>query len=68
MMFKISGMHCASCEKLIDMELAELPGVKAVHTSYDSGQCTVESDGNVAEAVSVAIEKLGYKATLNHSQ
>lgn len=67
--FKVSGMHCASCEKLIDMELSELPGVNAAHTSYDSGQCTVESDGSVPETqVITAIETLGYKATLNHSQ
>lgn len=67
--FKVSGMHCSSCEKLIDMELSELPGVKAVHASYDREQCTVESDGSVPETqVITAIETLGYKATIDHSE
>lgn len=61
--FKISGMHCNSCEMLVDMEIEEIPGVKSVKTSYPKGQTEVEFDGskNASDEITKAIEKNGYR-------
>ena len=41
----VEGMHCASCEVLIEKKLLELPGVKSVEASTSSGKATIEYEG-----------------------
>lgn len=46
--FKINGMHCASCEVLIEQKFKELPGVEKVTVNHANGRadliCTKEPD------------------------
>ena len=50
----VEGMHCASCELLIEKTLEEYPGVKQVDASLEKGQVKIVSD----KSDSVDIEKL----------
>lgn len=40
--YYVQGMHCASCEVLIEKKLLELPGVKAAEASTKKGRVIVE--------------------------
>lgn len=57
----IKGMHCRSCEILIEDELKKVPGVKRVNVSHQTGiadvECECELDG---AAVAKAVESAGY--------
>ena len=67
--FKVTGMHCASCEKLINNDLSELPGVTKVQVSYTSGECRVDSQAALDDQqVIKIIGELGYKAELVNVQ
>jgi len=44
--YKVEGMHCASCEILIEKKLLEIQNVKAVDASTNSGQVVVEYLGD----------------------
>ena len=61
MAFKVSGMHCASCEKILKMEIGELAGVKAVKADAVKGIVEVEGDKFDVAAVKKAITQSGYK-------
>ena len=43
--YNVSGMHCASCEILIEKKLLQLPEVKSVEASTNNGQVVIEYDG-----------------------
>jgi uncharacterized protein len=60
--FKIKGMHCNSCTRLIEEGIGELNGVDSVSASYAKGQVVVEfHSGLVSEKKIVAkIGDLGY--------
>ncbi|MSU54522.1 MAG: hypothetical protein EXS48_01615 [Candidatus Staskawiczbacteria bacterium] len=45
--YYIKGMHCASCEVLIEKKLLEIPGVKSVDASTAKSQATIEYDQQV---------------------
>lgn len=59
--FKISGMHCASCEVLIEQKFKELPGVEKVTVNHTSGRadliCAKEPDIRKLQAL---IKEDGY--------
>lgn len=59
--FRVSGMHCASCEMLINEEVGGLPGVLSVKTNAKEGICRVTGDVT-DEAVIAAIKIAGYDA------
>lgn len=40
----VSGMHCKSCEMLIDDALTELDGVNSVKSSHEEGTVSVDFD------------------------
>jgi sulfite exporter TauE/SafE/copper chaperone CopZ len=42
----IQGMHCASCEILIEKKLLEFPGIKAVEASTKNGEALIEYKGD----------------------
>jgi copper chaperone CopZ len=54
-------MHCISCEKLLEMDIAGLPGVGSVKANYKSGTVTVEGDKLKPAMVEKAIRESGYK-------
>ncbi len=45
--YYITGMHCASCELLIEKRLLKESGVKAVDASLGNGTLRIESDGRM---------------------
>jgi len=60
--FKIKGMHCASCSAIITKRLSKLDGVKNVNVNYATEKANIDFD---VEKVSLKkmnneIEKLGY--------
>lgn len=63
--FRIEGMHCASCALLIDDALADLPGVHGTQTRAKAGLSTVDLDPTHTrpEDVITTIEQLGYRAS-----
>lgn len=65
--FKVSGMHCSSCERLIKMELADLKGVSEPTIDYQTGQGSTLLDTtiNTVDDVLNAISNTGYTATLS---
>lgn len=59
----IKGMHCTSCELLIEEELAKVPGVKKVDVDHRSGQATAWYEGAEPDetAICAAVCKAGYE-------
>ena len=60
--FKIEGMHCESCAKLIEMELKD--SVKNISVNYKTGDAVIEFDNNKIneDKIKNIITKAGYKA------
>ena len=58
--FKVSGMHCPSCEKILQLDIGDVPGVKAVKANYKTGVVSVDGEGFDANAVKKAIKQNGY--------
>lgn len=58
----IKGMHCRSCEILIEDKLKEINHVKSVEISYKTSEAVVYYHGNVAplEQIHQAIIETGY--------
>lgn len=57
----IKGMHCRSCEILIEHELKKLPGVTAVYVNHKNGTAAVSSETPLNEAIVQGIlQKHGY--------
>ncbi len=58
----IKGMHCRSCELLIEGELCQIPGIKNVEVNHAKGQAGIYHDGQLhAQAVEQAIKNAGYE-------
>jgi uncharacterized protein len=47
----IKGMHCASCEMVVEREMLGLKGVRAVDASTKDGKVIIEYDGAVPSAI-----------------
>lgn len=60
--FKLSGLHCASCSLNIDGELEETKGVISSNTSYAKQETVVVYDPKLIKPIQFkkSIEKLGY--------
>lgn len=58
---KINGMHCASCSKIIKMELKDK--VNSISVSHETGQAVIDFDENKIkeEEIKEIITKLRYK-------
>ncbi|MFA6097300.1 MAG: heavy metal translocating P-type ATPase [Candidatus Paceibacterota bacterium] len=63
---QVEGMHCASCEKIIDMEVMEIFGVKSTKFDFKNKTGEVVFDDSIVknEEIVLAIEKAGYKGTI----
>lgn len=58
---QIKGMHCSSCEILVEDELLEVPGVQSATVNFREGKAEVCHMGRLDhEGVSKAIQKAGY--------
>lgn len=59
---KITGMHCASCEKIISMELGDLPGIEniKINSAAGSGELDLDLDKNQEQEIIEAVKKAGY--------
>lgn len=57
----IKGMHCASCELLIEEEVTKIPGVRRCKVNYRKGNAEIlyegQLDGNLVQA---AVQEAGY--------
>lgn len=60
--FSVKGMHCSACEKLLQMEVGSLKGVKSVKANAAKGTLEVEGEGFDSASVKKAITQNGYKA------
>lgn len=59
----IAGMHCHSCEILVERHLAQIPGVRSVRVNHKTGVATVSLDDNIRpdeQAIEKAIRSAGY--------
>lgn len=64
--FKVDGIHCPSCPRLIQMDLEDKPGVVAVNASLDTKLVVIEYDPasiSVPELIN-SIKESGYVANL----
>ncbi len=58
----IRGMHCRSCEILIEEKLKELPEIKSVQINYKKKQAIIYSKGELdLNTVKLSIEEAGYE-------
>lgn len=59
---KVDGMHCKSCEMLLNDVVSEIAGVKVIDVQSKTGKVTFEYEAAEAvEQVKKAIEKEGYR-------
>lgn len=66
---KIDGMHCASCEVLIEQAWKVIPGVKSVDVNNTKGSAVLEvNNAPSLEALNNAIKEHGYTARFDHSK
>jgi uncharacterized protein len=58
----IAGMHCASCELLLERKLKAVPGVKAIDANYRTGIVRVISAGRLPakDLLASAVHDAGY--------
>lgn len=62
----IKGMHCRSCELLVEDGLKELPGIENVQVNHATGEATINYSGERPshEAMKGAICRAGYEVGL----
>lgn len=59
--FSIKGMHCSSCELLVEDEVKKVAGVEKVRVDFRKGEAVVESVSGVNEReVAKAVKEAGY--------
>jgi len=60
--YYVKGMHCASCEILIEKKLLELENIKSVEASTAKGEALIEYDGErpTFERLNGVFKKEGY--------
>lgn len=68
--FKIKGMHCASCAITIEKAVKKLEGVKAVEVSFGSETLLTEFDEKKVSADDFlkTVESVGYKLIIPESE
>lgn len=60
--FKVKGMHCASCASVITKKLSAVPHVHSVSVNYGNEKAKVDFDSNNVSVSEMnhALDKLGY--------
>lgn len=57
----IKGMHCASCELLIEEEMTKIPQIRGCKINYRKGQAEVFYEGDLDQnLIQTAVEEAGY--------
>lgn len=65
----IKGMHCHSCELLVESELLKLPHVEKARVSQAKGTAEITYSGSLDEkAVENAVQKAGYSVGISEQQ
>jgi Cu+-exporting ATPase len=61
--FKVGGIHCASCIKIIKMNLEEIKGIISIEGNEKTGLFTIKYNEKLTNAKEIAkkIEQDGYK-------
>jgi sulfite exporter TauE/SafE/copper chaperone CopZ len=60
--FRIEGMHCVSCEYLLEKELGKLRGVNSCKVSHKHGDAIVECDDKVTMSkIESVVRDCGYR-------
>lgn len=64
--FAIKGMHCASCVRVIERSLSEVPGVKqaSVNLANETASVTFDKAAVEEKDLSAAVANVGYKAVV----
>ncbi len=64
--FRAQGMHCSSCEKVIELALSKLPGVLKVRSNFASQVVQVTFDPSVIPLAKIfdVVEAKGYHCAL----
>lgn len=64
--FRCRGMHCTSCEKVIDLALGKLPGVRKVRSNYAAEVVKVTFDPAIVPLAQIfeVLEGKGYHCSL----
>jgi Cu+-exporting ATPase len=59
----IKGMHCRSCELLIEDKLKEIPKIKSAQLNYQTGEAKIFYHGETPDIklISEAIKEAGYE-------
>ena len=61
--FDVTGMSCAHCERAVESEIRDIPGVTAIDVSAAHGRLVITGDRPIAdEAVLAAVDEAGYSA------
>jgi copper chaperone len=61
--YQVTGMTCGHCEMSVREEVGEIPGVRSVEVSHESGALRVVSEQGVDDAaVLAAVTEAGYSA------
>lgn len=61
--YKVHGMHCASCKVNIEKRVGKQPGVKKVEVNFATEEARIDFDKNTTNipTLSRAVEPLGYR-------
>ena len=64
--FKVRGMHCASCSSMIEKTFKKIDGVESVEVNYGTEKAKISFDSSKisSQALSKHIEPLGYSLML----
>ena len=61
---RITGMHCQSCELLLERVLKKIPGILAADVNHRTGMATITANTKnlpPESAIEHAVEKAGYR-------
>ena len=66
--FHIKGMHCVSCEIILEKELKKNSGIKSCKISHKKGVAEIECDDSVStSAIEKVVKKCGHELTTEKS-
>ncbi len=68
--FKISGMHCASCARTIELAVLKLPGIKSAQVNFAAQTLLVEFDEEKVSPRDMAktISEVGYQLSASEGK
>ncbi len=65
----IKGMHCRSCEILLEEEIGKIPGVSNVHVSEKKGVAEIRCSRDIADSkIEEAVKNAGYETGVEETK